>query len=228
MAASAIDLSTLPAPTVIEALDYETIVAALKADMAARGAAAGLDLAPALALETEPLSILLEAAAYRELVLRNAFNLRAQANMLAYARGADLDNLAANLLVIREPGETDAAFLPRVLLAPNQFSTAGPLEAYEYFALGADPTITDVAVTSPAPCQVQVVVLTSSPDGTAGAGVLAEVAGVLNAASVRPITDQVSVISATSAPYAVTATLEVAAGPDPSPVLARAPAALQA
>ena len=36
MTEAAIDLSRLPAPTVVEAINYETVLAALKADLVAR------------------------------------------------------------------------------------------------------------------------------------------------------------------------------------------------
>ena len=88
---SVIDLSLLPAPAVVETLDYEAILSALKADLIARAP----ELAPALQLESEPLVKLLEVAAWRETVLRARINDAARAVMLPWATGADLDNLAA-------------------------------------------------------------------------------------------------------------------------------------
>ncbi|PJN94872.1 baseplate assembly protein, partial [Amaricoccus sp. HAR-UPW-R2A-40] len=93
----AIDLSRLPPPDVVERLDFETILGAMKADLIARAP----DLAPALALESEPAVKILEVAAYRELLLRARINDAARAVMIATATGADLDHLAALFGVAR-------------------------------------------------------------------------------------------------------------------------------
>jgi hypothetical protein len=64
--AAAAGVSLLPVPDVVETLDYEVILAAMKADLAARAP----ELAAVLALESEPVVKLLEVCAYRELLLR--------------------------------------------------------------------------------------------------------------------------------------------------------------
>ena len=56
---STIDLSQLPAPTIIEALSFETILSQLKADLLQRYPAFDADLL------SEPAIKLLEVAAYR-------------------------------------------------------------------------------------------------------------------------------------------------------------------
>jgi len=97
-----IDLSQLPPPNVIEPIDFETILAARKARLleltpeASRPA-----MAATLALESEPITIVLQENAYRELVLRQRINEASQALMLAYSTGTDLDQLAANYEVKR-------------------------------------------------------------------------------------------------------------------------------
>ena len=91
----AIDLSQLPPPHAVEQLDYEQILAERKAyaislwpeDQQA-------EIAARLALESEPLTKLLEENAYREMLWRQRVNEAALANMLASAQGADLDQLA--------------------------------------------------------------------------------------------------------------------------------------
>lgn len=45
--------------------------------------------------------------------------------------------------------EGDDRYRERIKLAPSTFSVAGPLAAYKYFALSADPEISDVLITSP-------------------------------------------------------------------------------
>ena len=56
--------------------------------------------------------------------------------------------------------ESDAHVRARIQAAPNRFSVAGPEGAYRFYALGVDPSIIDVLVTSPAPGQVSVYILT--------------------------------------------------------------------
>ena len=86
---TAIDLSKLPAPDVIEKLDYETLLTDYINDFKARNPNY------ATLLESDPAIILMQVISYRELLLRSRINEAAKANMLAYATGSDLDNLAA-------------------------------------------------------------------------------------------------------------------------------------
>lgn len=234
-----IDLAALPAPPVVEALDYEAILDAALADLAARApeAAAVLDL------ESEPLVKLMQVFAYREVLLRQRINDAARAVMLPYAVGADLDNLAAIFGVQRltltpaDPAtipptpavmETDDDFRGRVQLALEAQSTAGPRGAYEFWALGADADVKDVGVDSPAPGEVRVTVLSRQGDGTPSAAVLTAVTDALNAEEVRPLTDLVTVQAATIVPFTVDATLYLYHGPDSGVVLAEAEASLDA
>ena len=91
---TAVNLSRLPAPQVVEALDYETILA----DLIASQRLLLPDFQP---LESEPATKLLQIVAYREILLRQRINDAARAVMPAYAMGSDLDNLAALLGVTR-------------------------------------------------------------------------------------------------------------------------------
>ena len=236
---SAIDLSLLPVPDVVETLDYEVILAAMKADLAARAP----DLAAVLALESEPLVKLLEVCAYREVLIRARVNDAAQAVTLARATGTDLDNLAALFGVARlviNPGdplavppvaatlESDADLRRRAQLALEGFSTAGPEGAYVFHALSADADVLDVSATSPSPGDVLVTVLSRTGSGTAPAPLLATVQAALNADDVRPLCDNVVVQSAAIVSYAITATLYFYPGPDSAVVMAAAQAAATA
>lgn len=233
---TAVALSRLPAPSVVEALDFETIFSAMREDLIARDPS----LAPALALESEPLVKLLQVCAYRELLLRQRVNDAARAVMLAYAGGSDLDQLGALFGVTRQvldPGdparsipptlESDTDFRRRIQLAPEGFSVAGPEGAYIYHALSADPAVLDASATSPAPGEVVVSILARAGDGTPDAALLDRVAAVLSADHVRPMTDHVTVQPAEILPYTVEATLYTYAGPDYTVVLAEAEARLQ-
>jgi phage-related baseplate assembly protein len=233
----AIDLSLLPVPAIVEPLDFETVLADLKADLAIRAP----DLAPVLALESEPVVKLLETVAYREIILRARVNDAARAVLLPTATGADLDNLAAFYGVARlevtpanplaippTPAEmeTDTALRRRVQLALEGFSTAGPIGAYLFHTLTADGRVKDAAVASPVPGEVRVTVLSTETNGTPTAPVLAAVTAALNAEDVRPLCDLVTVQAATIVNYAVTASLTFFDGPDTGVVLAAAQAAV--
>lgn len=97
-----IDLSQLPAPDVVEVLDYETLLAERKATLISLYPAEQQDaIARTLTLESEPIVKLLQENAYRELILRQRINEAAQAVMLPYSQGNDLNHLGANNGVTR-------------------------------------------------------------------------------------------------------------------------------
>ncbi|GIX31370.1 MAG: bacteriophage protein [Porticoccaceae bacterium] len=152
---SVIDLTRLPPPSVVETLDYEAILAMLKTDLAARAP----DLAPVLALESEPLVKLLEVAAWRELVLRARINDAARAVMLPWATGADLDNLAARYDLERLPGEDDERLRRRVLIGYHALSAAGSAQSWMLRAMSVSTDIRQVDVWADRPGRVKVALL---------------------------------------------------------------------
>lgn len=233
---TAVDLSQLPAPAVVETLDYEAILSAMIADLQAR------DPVFSALVESDPAFKILEVAAYRELLLRQRVNEAARGVMLAYATGGDLDNLAALFAVQRlvvDPGnpsaippipptlESDTDLRRRVQLAPEGYSVAGPSGSYVFHALTASGDVLDASATSPSPGDVLVSILARAGTGAASPSLVATVQAALSAETVRPITDNVVVQSATIVPYAITATLRFYAGPDRAVVLAAAQAAAQ-
>ncbi|MGD7186286.1 baseplate assembly protein, partial [Ralstonia pseudosolanacearum] len=97
-----IDLSQLPAPAVVETLDYEAILAERKDYFVSLYPADQRDAVRAtLELESEPITKLLQENAYRELVWRQRVNDAARGVMLAFAEGEDLEQIAANFNVQR-------------------------------------------------------------------------------------------------------------------------------
>ncbi|GAB7141314.1 hypothetical protein RsTz2092_12860 [Deferribacterales bacterium RsTz2092] len=84
-----VDLSAIPAPKVIEELSFGDIFDELLIDFKKRNPSYDA------LLESDPAIIVLECYAYRETLLRHRINEAAKANLLAYAAGSDLDNLAA-------------------------------------------------------------------------------------------------------------------------------------
>ncbi|HIE9045683.1 TPA: baseplate assembly protein [Klebsiella variicola subsp. variicola] len=235
-----IDLSQLPSPTIIEALDFETILADVKAVMvAAFPEDQQAVVAAALTLESEPLTIIAQAMAYRELLLRQRINEGAAACMLSHATGDDLDNIAANLdterLVITAATDTadavtegDEALRLRAQAAFEGMSVAGPSAAYEYFARSASGQVSDARATSPSPAEVVVAVLSTEGDGTASAALLTAVAAAVNDEEVRPLGDRVTVQSAEIVEYDIDATLYLYPGPESEPIINAAMASLKA
>jgi len=225
-----IDLSKLPAPAVIDTLSYEDILAAMQTDFSARF--------PNYSGEPhDPITKVLEVAALRELLIRQNHNEKASQIMLAYAKGTNLDALAAlpwlqvtrliitpadNTTVPPTPPvmEDDNAFRNRLLLAYNQLSTAGSRGSYEFHALSAIGTIKSVSVSSPVPGDVLVTILSHAGDGTASTAEINAVSTALNADTVRPLTDHVIVQSAQIISYSLTATLYFYAGVSSALVLA--------
>lgn len=194
-----IDFSSIPDPEIIEALDFETILAGMIADLQAR------DPSYSEILESDPGIKILEVAAARELILRQRINDALQATLLRYAGGADLDNLASFYGVTRLEDETDAALRARVIERIMGSSTAGGAAWYRYQALTASELVKDAAVSSPAPGEVLVNILSTQGNGTASNQLLQTVNAVLQSDSVRVITDVVTVAAATINTVPVTA-----------------------
>lgn len=231
-----IDLTLLPAPDVLEPLDYESILAAMLADLRARYQAFDA------LVESDPAYKLLEVCAYRELLLRHRINDAARAVMMAYAQGNDLDQLAGNYGVVRllitpaddtvnppTPAvyEDDDAFRSRVLLSLEGYTTAGSRGSYQFHALSASSDVLDVGVTSLEPGTVNIAILSRTGSGSAPAATIAAVTAALNAETIRPLCDTVQVASAVIVPYDVSATLRLYAGIDQASAVAAATSALQ-
>ncbi|MBD8162166.1 baseplate assembly protein [Erwinia persicina] len=239
-----IDLSQLPAPNIVEALDFETLLQARKTRLIALYPAdQQAVITRTLELESEPIVKLLEENAYRELILRQRINEAAKGTMVAFATGSDLDQLGINngvtRLVLRPADnstrppvpallESDDDFRLRIAQAFEGLSVAGPGGAYEYHARSADGRVADVSATSPAPAEVLITVLSREGRGEASAEVLAAVNIALNDENVRPVADRVSVQSAAIVEYSVDATLYLYPGPEAEPIRAAAEARLAA
>ncbi|WP_439587660.1 baseplate assembly protein [Hydrogenophaga sp.] len=217
-----IDMTLLPAPQVIEPLDFEAIYQQRLARM--------LELHPEFTevLESDPAIKLLQVMAFQELLLRQRINDAARACMLAYATGTDLDQLAANFQVQRlvlDPGnptatppvpptfETDARLRERTQAALEGISTAGSRESYRWHAMSSSAQVADVGVDSPDPGVVRLTVLAATESGIPTTGLLDTVAAAVNAEHVRPLCDAVQVQAPAMLETAITATLHTLPGP---------------
>lgn len=90
--------------------------------------------------------------------------------------------------------ESDEDFAERIYLAPSGYSVAGPRDAYAYHTRSYSTAIGAVEVSSPRPCEVEVRFLMY--DGSIPtAGFIAEVQEHLSDDSIRPLTDQLTVLA---------------------------------
>ncbi|WP_024674075.1 baseplate assembly protein [Pseudomonas syringae] len=236
---SLIELSALPAPQVLEDLDFEELY---QGELSAFREYLG-DNWSAL-LESDPVTKLLELGAYRRLQNRARVNDAAKSLLLAYARKADLDQLAANVNLKRleiqaaDPDavpplaavmEGDDALQERVQLAYEGLTTAGPRNSYILHARNASALVADATAESPSPAVVVVTVLALEGSGAAGADLLETVRRNLSDEDVRPLGDRLTVQSAEILTYRISAVVHmVGGGPETEATLAECKSRLQA
>lgn len=236
---SQVDLSKLPAPQMLEDLDFEALydedLATFKAQLGTSWTAN---------LQSDPVTKLLEVGAYRKLLNRARINDAGKALLLAYAQGSDLDQLAANVslqrLVIQAADpvatpptervlEADDALRERVQLVYEGLTTAGPRNSYILHARNASGRVADATAESPSPAVVDVTVLSLDGEGVASPELLAQVNAYLNDDDIRPVADRVNVRSAQVLPYSVQAVLHMAdSGPEYETILGECRRRLQA
>ncbi|TDL95678.1 baseplate assembly protein [Stutzerimonas stutzeri ATCC 17588 = LMG 11199] len=236
-----IDLAQLPTPDVVEPIDYEAILAERKAYfISLYPADKQAEVAATLALESEPITKLLQENAYRETLWRQRVNEAAMANLLAFAKGADLEQIGARFNVARlvitpaNPSavppvaavmEGDEPLRERIQMAMEGLSTAGPRNAYIFHARSADGRVADASCISPNPAEVVVTVQSALGDGSADADLLAVVDAYLSDEDRRPVADRLTVQGAEVLPYSVNAVLYLnTVGPEAEPIRAAAEA----
>ncbi len=236
---AAIDLTQLPAPQIVEQIDLELILAERKAYMISLWPVEEQPtIAARLELESEPLTKLLQENVYREAIWRQRVNEASMANLLALAKGADLDQLAGNFnvkrLVVQEAKpmatppvallmEGDDSLRERAQMSWEGLSTAGPRQSYIFHARGADGRVADATAESPSPAVAVVTVQALLGDGTASAELLAVVKAYLSDDDRRPVADRLTVQGAQILPYQVKAKLYLlTSGPESEPIRAAA------
>ena len=225
----ALDLSRLPAPLVVEPLDFKALRQAYIATFVPLiEAATGIDY-DVEKLRTDPAIVIGEAIAYLRMLDRARVNDAARAVLLPFAVGADLDNLASFFGVDRLAGETDVALRSRLSAAPDAFATAGPVGAYVYHAKTASVMVKDVGVRSPTQGAVLVSILSSeTATGAASFELLQTVRARLSRIDIKQLTVALTVQSATILPIDVVLTLMIPAGPDPLLIKAASEKAVKA
>lgn len=246
--AELIDLSKVPVPDIIQPLSFEQRFAALKQLL--------IDIDPSyeavVALESDPITKLLQVFAYREMHLVAQINDATRGNILASSTGNNLIALGSRYdlapLVIQagdatavppipEILEDEQSFKRRVQMAFDGLNTAGSIDGYIFFALGADGRVADAKAVSPEPCEMVVTILSIEGNGTVSNELLIKVRDVFGVSAdslsqsntpskVRPQGDRVTIQSAEIISYNVEAQLQILPGPDSQVVLAAANQAL--
>jgi len=199
-----IDLTTLPKPQIIDEPNYDVILARVISEFVTlwntlRADNPSLNLPPydVTMLETDPAVIGMEAESFRESLLRARINDAIRANLLAFARGSDLDHLAAFYDVSRMIGELDDRLVTRVILAIQGRSTGGTEPRYKFIAMSADARVQDAIVyTVGRSPLIHVAVFSTAPDGVAPTDLLAIVNEALQDPAVRMVNDTIEVASA--------------------------------
>ncbi|WP_250294734.1 baseplate assembly protein [Wolbachia endosymbiont of Oedothorax gibbosus] len=172
-------------PNIIEPLNFEEIFARMKEELISR------DKSFTALIESDPAMKILEVAAWRELLLRQRINEAVKSNLLKFARGEELDNLAEFYGAERQDGEEDERFRKRIKARIVGSSTGGN---YRFQALSADTRVKDALVESLVPGKVQVSIL-STQTGIPQEELLEIVRNQLNKEDVRILTDTIEVVS---------------------------------
>ncbi|WP_264377832.1 MULTISPECIES: baseplate J/gp47 family protein [unclassified Wolbachia] len=174
-------------PNIIEPLNFEEIFARMKEELISR------DKSFTALIESDPAMKILEVAAWRELLLRQRINEAVKSNLLKFARGEELDNLAEFYGAERQDGEEDERFRKRIKARIVGSSTGGSKEHYRFQALSADRRVKDALVESKVPGSVEISIL-STELSTASEELLEIVKKQVTRDDIRVLTDTVKVI----------------------------------
>jgi phage-related baseplate assembly protein len=176
---------------IFENINYDAIFQRIKAEFLSRS--------PEFSalLESDPAIKILEIAAYQEMLMRFRLQEAIKSNLLAYAAGEDLDNLAEFYSVQRTESETDEAFRNKIRARIQAWSPAGSRDHYKFHALQADPRVKDARADSPSPGLVRIAILSTENNGLASVDLLEKVSDVITSDSVRVLTDTVEITGCT-------------------------------
>jgi phage-related baseplate assembly protein len=208
-----LDLSAyrLPKPVVVRELDYEALLATRKGQFAALWDARRAqypDLPPidTITLETDPATILLEHAAFADLLFVAELNDAARVvRLIDFAAGSDLDLHAEEMALARLPGESDAALRARVKTRRRGSSAAGSDDWFAWHAMTASPDVAEIAISEPEGGLVDIAVRSRIGAGIPDAALTAAVSAVLTSRAVRPRCIRVQVSPAVARPVDVRA-----------------------
>lgn len=200
-------LVDLPEPTVFKDVDFEKELADIIANFIERNPAY-----KEIVLESDPLKKAFETWAYDRVLRANEYNEDLKQTMLKYATGANLDVLAANLLVYRRilvpaddktspptPAllEDDESLRFRAQTADRLAQVAGPKSGYERLAIEASEDVKEsfVMLPTPVPGEVHLYVRSRHGNGQADKTLIQKVTDFLSPDDKRPLNDKVIVKS---------------------------------
>lgn len=200
-------LVDLPDPTIFKDVDFEKALADIIADFIGRN-----PLYKEVVLESDPIKKVFESWAYDRVLRKNEYNEDLKQTMLRYATGANLDVLAANLLVYRRvlmpaddkanppmPAllEEDESLRFRAQTADRLAQVAGPKSGYERLAIEASEDVKEsfVMLPTPVPGEVHLYIRSRHGDGQADKKLIKTVADFLSPDDKRPLNDKVIVKS---------------------------------
>lgn len=190
------ELANLPAPQLIEELDFEVRLAQFVAKLVELMHEVGIEYDVEL-LESDPAKILLEVSAFFDTNLRQRINEAFRANLLPYAYGPNLDILAQFYDVVRLEGEDDEAFRRRIVYNIRGRSPGGTEPRYQAIAMGADVRVADAKIYTIGKSPIVYVAVFSKENGGVPDGpMLAAVDAALQAKAVRMVNDTIVVLPA--------------------------------
>ena len=224
----AFGLTALPAPNVLEILNYDTILASLVSQFR------GLNKDYTSIVEGDPAYTILQAIAWQEIMTRQRINDAARAVLVTHAVGADLDNLGELFAVhrqvitpadltadppVEEVLEGDVRYRDRILNALESIAP-GSRAWYRGYTLEASSLVKDAVALKTNPGEITVYVqadnVTAVPDGT----LLTTVRNYLNDDERKFLCDTVNVVAISVESYTLTATIKPVLGLDRNLVLA--------
>lgn len=214
-----LDLSTLKAPQVVKALDFEVILQERKDKLVELFP----DIEEFINIEGDPDVKVQETGAYRELIHYARVNDAARAVMLAFAVDSDLDHLAALYGVSRQEGEKDSRLRLRTQLAPEGFTGAGPEGGIVFHAMLASVDVKHVSmISTPNTGIVDIAILSETGDGTVPDETYDAVYDHLNKKDVKNFTDDLRLRRATITPFEIDLTLQYSGNIAPDELIADA------
>lgn len=225
----AFELVGLPAPDILETLDYDTVFGQILAQFRTRY--------PQYTsiVEGDPGYAILQAIAWQEVMTRKRINDACRALLVTHAVGGDLDNLGALFAVTRqivtpadpeadppvaEVLETDERLRDRIINTLEAI-VPGSYAWYRNYALEADARVYEALIVRTNPGEVTVYVQGIRPNTVPTSEILTAVRTYLQNDARRFICDTVIVAAVSTVQYTVTATVEVKESFVASDVLAK-------
>ena len=198
------ELQSLPTPKVVDAktfqqiyVEYVRLFLTLNPDYGAL-------------LESDPVIKLIQAASYREYILRQRLNDAALSNILAFSTQSDLDHLASFYGVTRLTGETDTQLQERIQLRVEAWSTAGGKAQYEYWARTTSSDVLDAHLDNPIGGKIDIYILAKT--GVPDQALLDAITANVTADNIQVFTDTVEVHPAVVKEVDITVSVELLPG----------------